>query len=781
MKSQKLIPLGIGLSLAMLALGWILGVSLKGGHDHGSAAAGGDGTLWTCSMHPQIQALKPGKCPICAMDLIPLANDKGKQSNPRELVMTEAARELAKIETAPVERRIVEAEVELVGKVAFDETRTRTMAARFPGRIDRLYVDYTGIEVHKGDHLANIYSPELLTAQQELISAIRFESNVETARDKLRLWDVSEARIKEIEELGKPNDRMDIDAVLGGVVITKHVNEGDYVKTGEPLFTIADLTSVWVQIDAYESDLPWLRFGQRVEFEAEAVPGRAFEGTISFVAPTLDPKTRTIHIRVNADNPRQLLKPEMLVRARVFAKLAAQGKVIAPELKDKWISPMHPEVVRDKPGPCPVCGMALVKAEELGYAVLDETEAPPLIVPASAVLRTGKRSVVYVEVPDAEKPTYEGREIVIGPRAGDFYLVEEGLKFGERVVTQGNFKIDSALQIVAKPSMMNPSEDKGEPKPKFEVTPVFHELFGGVFVAYLDNQEALAADSLDDSKAAANALVGALGKVDIALLQGDARIEWIEQLAALRGGAGIIAEADSLDDARIGFLPLSTSMLGLTRDFGLNPGDSAVEVHCSMAFDNIGASWLQLGKEVRNPYYGAEMLKCGDVKRTITEIVKRYETDPSFREQLGALLLGYFRLSNALAGDDFESAKKEVAALGESLAKVDMSAVSGDAHMAWMRQHEQLTKALEGSSSAQDIAKLRVSFEPLSIAMTEAVKTFGPTGAEHVYQVHCPMAFDFKGASWLQANKEVLNPYFGDEMLNCGAVKQELTSNSEKP
>ncbi|MFT5469057.1 MAG: Cu(I)/Ag(I) efflux system membrane fusion protein [Verrucomicrobiales bacterium] len=782
------------IAVGILFAGWILGKLSRNDHGGGSPDASGV-SVWTCSMHPQVQLPKPGKCPICAMNLIPLNKGKSNSSRPRELVLTEAAKQLAKIRTAPVERRFVEAEVSLVGKVAFDETKTRTMAARFPGRIERLYVDYTGVDVRKGDHLANIYSPELLTAQQELLSAIKFGSNVETSRDKLRLWDLSEERIKAIEELGRTSDRMDIDALLGGIVITKHVNEGDYVKTGQPLFTIADLSAVWIQLDAYESDIPWLRFGQRVEFAAEAVPGHPFEGTIAFIAPTLDPKTRTIHVRVNADNPQLLLKPEMFVHARVFPKLAAEGKVIAPEFSDKWISPMHPEIVRDEPGKCPVCGMALVKAEDLGYAILDEGAAPPLVVPTSAVLRTGKRSVVYVELVGAKEPTYEGREILIGPRAGDHYIIEEGLMEGELVVVQGNFKLDSALQIVAKPSMMNPDgggggggHDHGGGGRKvghagmvmYDVAPVFHEMLGGLFEAYLSTQKALAGDSLEDTKAGGAALVTALGKVDMAVVQGDAHMAWMNYLAPIRGSGAMIAEAKNLDEARIGFLPLSKTMINLTRTFQANPGDNAVEVHCPMAFDNQGGSWLQLGEEVRNPYFGAKMLSCGDVKSALTEMVKSYEVDQAFRERLGALLLDYFRLSKALAADDFELAKKEAGAARENFQKIDMSALTGDAHMAWMDQNAPLTKSLDVMFAAEEIDALRTEFGALSAAMMAAVKAFHPLGPDHVYELYCPMAFDNQGGSWLQDNEAVLNPYFGAEMLNCGSVKKELMTNTEK-
>ena len=227
----------------LLALGWAIGAMTSGGSSHpprgnlaGDAAAG---TIWTCSMHHQIRRDKPGKCPLCAMDLVPASQLSGKDDpGPRALRITDEARALAGIRTVPVERRLVDAEIRLIGRIDYDETRKKTLAAWFPQRIDRLYVDYTGIPVQRGDHLARVYSPELLTAQKELLSALRFGSEVETIRDKLRLWGLSDEAIRAIEERGETSDRMEIDSPLEGVVIRKHINEGDYRRTGEPLFEI---------------------------------------------------------------------------------------------------------------------------------------------------------------------------------------------------------------------------------------------------------------------------------------------------------------------------------------------------------------------------------------------------------------------------------------------------------------------------------------------------------------------------------------------------------------
>jgi Cu(I)/Ag(I) efflux system membrane fusion protein len=429
--------------------------------------------MWTCAMHPQIRQPKPGKCPICFMDLIPVAMEEG-QVEARQIVFSEDALKLMEIQTTLVERKFVEAEVRLVGKVEYDESRVKEISAWVPGRIDRLYVDFTGILVSKGDHMVYLYSPQLLSTQAELLQAVKAVketgpdtselirrsslATAEASKEKLRLLGLQKEQIEEIEKTGKPTDHLTIYAPIGGIVIARHANAGDYVETGAKIYTIADLSELWVKLDAYESDLAWLRYGQEVEFTTEAYPGETFKGTISFIDPVLNPMTRTVKLRVNVANPDGRLKPEMFVRAIVRTKVAAGGMAMDENMAGKWICPMHPSVVKTGPGQCDICGMDLVTTESLGYVSAKEPNEAPLVIPATAPLITGTRAVVYVRLEGKEKPTFEGREIVLGPRAGDYYLVKEGLSEGEQVVTNGNFKIDSALQIQAKPSMMSPKD-----------------------------------------------------------------------------------------------------------------------------------------------------------------------------------------------------------------------------------------------------------------------------------------------------------------------------------
>ncbi len=582
------------------------------------AMASSEPTIWTCSMHPQIQQPEPGDCPICGMDLIPIKNNAGADDGPRVMSMSEASRALAEIQTTVVERNFPEAEIRLVGKLNYDETREKSLTARFPARIDELFVNFRGIRVKKGEHLAKVYSPDLLTAQRELLTAWRANpdsSITRAAQEKLRLWDLLPEQIDAIIKSGEAKDHFVLKAPIGGVVVAKHVKEGDYFKTGEVLFRIVDLGQLWLYLDAYESDLAWLRYGQDVTFSVESYPGKIFHGQIAFIEPEVDRKTRTVPVRVNVPNEDDRLKPGMFARGVVASRIAEGGKVYAPEFAGKWISPMHPEIVKDTPGYCDVCGMDLVPAEELGY-VNHAGEVAPLIIPTSAVLRTGKRAVVYVEKPNAERPTYEGRNIALGPRAGDYFLVDAGLDEGERVVTRGAFKIDSSLQIQAKPSMMNP-EGGGS-------MPGHHHGGNASSAVDTSHKKHQNVSMIDISVDAAVQLLEPYLRLQSALANDDFERskEQVKTMMQITGHSGKLPNllhdmlvADSLEELRKPhFETLSNAMIVAVK---ANPGAFDGELllmHCPMVYEDRGADWLQRSEPLRNPYFGAMMLKCGGVK-----------------------------------------------------------------------------------------------------------------------------------------------------------------------
>jgi Cu(I)/Ag(I) efflux system membrane fusion protein len=556
-----------------------------------SGSSGGDEIVevWTCSMHPQIRQAKPGKCPICGMDLVPVAQDGGGAAGPRQIRLSEHARMLADVLSTPVGRADLTSEVRLVGKVDLDETSVGYITAWVPGRIDKLFIDTTGEEVKRGQSMASIYSPQLLLAQDELIQAskmarsmagIGIEETLEASRERLRLWGLSKKQVEAIEKSGTRRTHLVLSAPMGGVVIQKNAFKGMYVEEGTKIFTIADLSRLWIMLDAHESDLSWIRLGQEVDLDVDAYPGQPFTGRVSFIDPVIDPTTRTARVRVEVDNEDGLLKPEMFVHARIESRI---------EL--------------------PMAG-----------------GKPPLVIPATAPLITGKRAVVYVEV-DADGGLYEGREIALGPRVGDHYVVLSGLEEGERVVVRGNFKIDSAMQILAKPSMMSPSGDTAAPvhghggppdsvtdppSKMIEAPAAFLDQLNPVFTAYLEIHDALASDDAGSARNAASELGTALDGVDMEILDGDAHVEWMKALGSLEGSLTDIRDADGIVRIRTAFAPLSDAVIYLARAFGTTGHTPLYLKHCPMALDNAGADWLQADPETRNPYFGSAMISCAD-------------------------------------------------------------------------------------------------------------------------------------------------------------------------
>lgn len=616
--------------------------------DHEQHAGDTETTIWTCSMHPQIRMKKPGKCPICFMDLIPLKTEdggSGKEDAVR-LTMSENAKKLAGIATTPAVRRGMHASIRMTGKVALDETRVEMISARVGGRIDRLFVDYTGVPVKSGDHLALIYSPELLSLQKELLEAAKArnamaagdtsiaarssERTLDAAKEKLRLLGFSEHEVTRVLERGTTSDHMTIRAGQNGVVLRKMVEEGSYVKTGMPLFHVADLHRLWVLLDAYESDLIWLRLGQKVEFTVEAYPGETFKGTVSFIDPVVDPMSRTVKVRVEVPNSNLKLKPDMFVKAQVQSSVSKSGAVRNTSLRGKWICPMHPQIVKKHAGTCDICGMPLVPAEELGYVTSGFEDVDPLVIPATAVLYTGERSLVYIELPDTTEPTYEARQVELGPRVGSYRIVKSGIAEGEKVVVNGSFKIDGELQIRAQPSMMSPEErspakkQQGDQSPPEQAavsapsTTAVSEHFSGDLSTVTDQyflvQKTLTKDDLDAAKSGLVKLKSLVENVTVP--KGKQYTAWTNAASAMQKALEHADHIAQLPDARQIFEKVSKQIVMLEKQYGHTGSDDHFLAFCPMAFGNKGAYWIQKKKAISNPYFGQKMLKCGEIRET---------------------------------------------------------------------------------------------------------------------------------------------------------------------
>lgn len=443
---------------------------------------------WTCSMHPQIRRTELGTCPICGMNLIPVENLSSEQAR---------VERTGGLETESIVHRELSKEVRTVGKLDYNEARVAYITARIAGRVDKVHADFTGIHVKPNDHLVDIYSPDLYVAQTELIRAVEASSaatrdksfaerTLEASRVRLQLLGVLPEQITAIETSRKVQTHLTVYAPIGGTVIEKSIRPGQYVKEGDPLYRIADLDPIWLYLDIYESDLVWVRYGQLVDVALEAYPGERFRGTVVFIDPFLDDKTRTVRVRVNLKNPEGKLKPAMYATASIRARLRPDGTPEPTGLEGKYICPMHPEVVRDEPAKCPVCGMNLERVPLLGRSqpmaktVHDHAthsgheghQKPPkealppgkvLAVRATAVLNTGRRTIAYKKRPDG---AYEMVELTVGPLAegkddtgqtATYFPVLKGLNTGDQVVVRGGFLLDSQRQIEGMPSLLYPN------------------------------------------------------------------------------------------------------------------------------------------------------------------------------------------------------------------------------------------------------------------------------------------------------------------------------------
>jgi len=567
------------LVISTLALGILIGWWLSTGssqaveevHDHESKPA-----IWTCSMHPQIRQSEPGKCPICGMELIP-ASKAGSSIDPMAVTMSPTAMQLASVTTSKVEKSMASKSIRLTGKVQADERQVFAQSSHIPGRVEQLKVNFTGEMVKKGQVIAMIYSPELVTAQKELLEAKKIKEQqpalFQAAKEKLRNWKLTDTEINSILTSEKAREQFPITADVSGYVTSKKVNPGDYIKKGEALYEIEDLSKVWVFLDVYESDLAWVNKGDDVSFTVESLPGKNFNGTISYIDPVVNAQTRVARARIQMANPDFQLKPEMFVNAQVTTNTGNE---------------------------------------------------PQIIIPKSAVMWTGERSVVYVKLATDQGVYFKMREVKLGPDLGKSFVIKDGLSVGEEIATKGAFSIDAAAELAGKPSMMAPEMDmKSEPEKlevhaseqTFEVNELFKAQLKAVFDQYLKLKNGLVASNASATQTAAKQLTNALAKVNMELLQGDAHIAWMMDLKVLKGAASQIASSNKIDEQRTAFSPLSDQLYNTIKTFQISTG--SYRQFCPMAIGNEGAFWLSEIEEIRNPYFGDAMLTCGNVEEEL--------------------------------------------------------------------------------------------------------------------------------------------------------------------
>lgn len=530
------------------------------GHDHAMTEEGE--VIWTCSMHPQIRETSQGKCPLCGMDLTPLSASGGSGADAGIIRLSANELNLAGVRTTTVGGAASDGSILLTGRITVDERLRAVLTAHIGGRIESLMVDFTGSRVYAGQILAEIYSPELFNAQQELRQMYQFREQQPTlykaTRDKIALWKFTEDEIDAMATSGQIKAVVPIRAERSGVVTMMKARKGMYVERGEMLMEIDDLSSVWVILDAYEQDLSRVRIGQTVDIVADAFTGETFKASVRFIDPMLNPETRTVAVRAELGNPGNKLKPDMLVRARL-----QQGG----------------------------------------------NRNQVLTIPATSVLWTGTRSVVYIKEPgsDPDGSGFRMVDITLGPRTGDKYEVKKGLSLGDEIVIHAAFTIDSAAQLMGIESMMSQRTQRAAEDETLQ------KAILQVMKPYLDLKDALVAS--DDALAASKAkdVIAAWERFATTPQNEEEKDMFNMMKMAVMGGARSTAGAADLEKRRANFETLSNALIALIDRYGIS-GNTLYKQYCPMAFDDKGSYWISAERQVQNPYFGSMMLTCGEVR-----------------------------------------------------------------------------------------------------------------------------------------------------------------------
>ncbi len=561
--------------LVGLLLGWLLfGGSLSEKTEHNHSEIVKVNQTWTCSMHPQIMQPKAGDCPICGMNLI-IAENSADGLKVDQFKLTKNAMALANIQTTIVGEKNVDGNaIKLSGKIAENEKANAVQISYFSGRIERLNVSFTGEKISKGQLLATIYSPELYAAQQELITVASLKGSqpalYKAVRNKLKLWKVSEKQINQIEATGKVKENFPVYSTVSGTVTEKLVEEGDYIKQGQPLLKINNLNTVWANFDVYENQIELFEKGQEVSVSTNAYANKVFKGEVDFIDPILNSKTRTVNLRVVLNNKDDVFKPGMFVSANIDGVINENNEALS--------------------------------------------------IPESAILWTGERSVVYLKT-NPDQPVFEMREVMLGNRIENEYEVLEGLFAGNEIVTNGTFTIDAAAQLQGKKSMMNKGSNElikdreldamNDTFRKIDFNVSTESSFQFIIEPYIELKDALVQSDVTLASIKSEEFRKALDKISVS-----ERVKSNNYWSMLYKTSKNINENVSIEYQREQFKILSEDLITMVRNFD-KVEDKLFIQFCPMADNNKGAYWLSKEEKVINPYYGKAMLTCGEVKQII--------------------------------------------------------------------------------------------------------------------------------------------------------------------
>lgn len=690
-------------------------------------------TFFTCGMHPWVILPEPGLCPICHMELTPL--DPTKFTG--EIAIDPVLVQNIGVRTGLVEAGPLVGTVRTVGKVDYDETRLHDVNLKVAGWIEELHVDFLGAAVEQGQPLFELYSPELFSAQQEYLLAVQQQqqqaavphvprvaadaaSAQQAARTRLTYFGIDDAQIEQLEASGQPQKTMTIKSPIRGTVIRKMAVAGMRVEPGMQMYRIADLSEVWVTVTVYEYQLPFVELGQEATMALSYVPGQEFHGRVTYIYPWTDEKTREVNVRLEFDNDAGLLKPGMFANVELRRTLAQERTLVS----------------------------------------------------RSAVIDTGARQVAFVSLGGGR---FEPRKLRLGIETdGGMVEVLDGLKPGERVVNSAQFLLDSEskireglLRMLRGDLAGTEAGDAGVPIVD-QLPPALAAALDTSLAAYLQIGDLLAGDTTAGVAEPARAIAAAVDAMLEVDVPGNAHF-WHQhdEAATIRGKALELAAQSDLAAARLVFYDLSLALGTLLRATGV-PAEHAPtveELHCPMFLENQGgAIWLQDAGAIRNPYFGRRMLGCFDRRAILPRAAAGAgpAAAPDADAGVDAIVASYLRAVELLAADRTDGLATAWAAL-----RRDSGALSAAASAGSLGELARKVVAAVPPDGL-DLAAAREALQGLSDAVIGLVRAAPASRA--LERAYCPMV----EASWLQPDRQLRNPYMGEEMLECGSIQETL-------
>ncbi|MFN8335429.1 MAG: efflux RND transporter periplasmic adaptor subunit [Cyclobacteriaceae bacterium] len=536
---------------------------------------------YTCPMHPQIVQDRPGTCPICGMDLVPV-DASGDKS---EVTLSESQIELANIQVQPVAVQSIGTRLLLNGRIRTDETKTEVVSTRVPGRLDKLHVKQTGSLISEGQVIYEIYSEQLLTYQQEFLLANnqantadnkRYQSYLEAAGKRLRLYGMTENQIKRLAESKHTDPVIRYVAPASGVVTEVMVSEGQYVTEGAPVYRLENLHSLWVEAELYPEEAAFVKVGDIISIHVSGYENEELNGKVTFLSPEYRQATQIFILRASIGNPNHQFVPGM------------QAEI-----------------------------------------ALEHSKRRALAIPADAVIREEHKDHVYRKVGNGK---FKAQMVTTGLENFDKVEITSGIAEGDSIVISGAYLLyseivlkkgvhpmaghDHGAMTASASSEAIPTDQASTEQPVITVDSKFSDQLSRALPAYLQIKDALVASDTKAAAAAASSFSSALAKVNMGLLRGDAHDQWMSKLKILNEGAKLVQVSDDVDIQRASFSKLTGAYYGALKMFRVT-GLKAYYQYCPMAFDNKGAYWISQEEQVSNPYFGEQMLRCGETKEIL--------------------------------------------------------------------------------------------------------------------------------------------------------------------